>query len=145
MVRAKYRYIVAQIRCNHRPEMEPLKITSEELYSQIKTKIHKYYGDYGISCLLRLNVKYFNEKTHMCIIQATHGPHRYVTSTLPLMTVIGKEPARFRILYVGATVKQCNKFIVNFQEQYINKMVSSFKNNMERTKFMNEVKQVLNN
>lgn len=88
MVRAKYRYIVAQIRCNQRPEMQPLSISSEELYAQIKERIQKYYGEYGISSLLRLNVKYFNEKTHLCIIQATHGPHRYVTSTLPLMTVV---------------------------------------------------------
>lgn len=48
-----------------------------------------------------------------------------------------------RILYVGATVKQCNKFIVKFQEQFINKMVSSFKTDVERERFINEVKKVL--
>ncbi|XP_063709131.1 uncharacterized protein LOC134837676 [Culicoides brevitarsis] len=103
MVRAKYRYIVAQIRCNNRPPMQPLSMSSEELYGNIKERIKKYWGDYGLSCLLRLHVKYFNEKTHLCIIQATHGPHRYVTSTLPLMTMVGKEPARIRIFAIHYT------------------------------------------
>lgn len=88
MVRAKYRYIVIQIRCNNRSEFETLSFSSESLYGQLKEKIRKYYGEYGLGSLLRLNVKYFNDKTHMCIIQATHGPHRFVTSILPLMTVV---------------------------------------------------------
>lgn len=89
MVRAKHRYIVTQIRINNRPDYEALSLDSQTLHNQIREKVHKLWGDYGAASILRLVVKYYNEKTHLCIIQVNHSACRNVSSVLPLMTLVG--------------------------------------------------------
>lgn len=109
MVRAKQRYIVAEVRAD---KSLSFHIDSEMINKQIREKIQQFWGDYGYSCLLRLNIKYLNDATRICIIQVNFDAIKFVTSTLPLLTVVGKALARLRILYVGATIKQCKKFII---------------------------------
>lgn len=63
----------------------------------------------------------------MILIRCSHGPHRFLTSILPLQTAAGKkELATFRILYVGATIRQCKKHIVKHQHQFIRNTLESF-------------------
>lgn len=113
MVRAKQRYILVEVRPN---TLGPFHLDSETVNKQLRDKIQHFWGDYGTACLLRLNVKYLNDKTRICIIQVNFDAARFVTSTLPLMTVVGKVLARFRILYVGATIKQCKRFIIKYHQ-----------------------------
>ncbi|XP_049293941.1 ribonuclease P/MRP protein subunit POP5 [Anopheles funestus] len=139
MVRVKHRYILVQIRCNERPANEPIAISSSSLYWYIMDQVKRYYGEFGCASMLRLNVIYFNAKTHLCIIQSRHGPHRFITSILPLLTVAGSEVARYRTLYVGATVKQCQKFIIKYQQRYINKTIGEYKGVIQKQKLIEDV------
>uniref|UniRef100_A0A182JUC8 Ribonuclease P/MRP protein subunit POP5 n=1 Tax=Anopheles christyi TaxID=43041 RepID=A0A182JUC8_9DIPT len=139
MVRVKHRYILVQIRCNHRPESEPVSIASYALQVYLRQQIERYYGEFGIASMLRLNVIYFNAKTHLCIIQSRHGPHRFITSILPLLTLAGTDMARYRTLYVGATLQQCNKFIIKYQQRYINKTIGNYRGLVQKQKMIEEV------
>ncbi|KAL9701480.1 hypothetical protein quinque_004921 [Culex quinquefasciatus] len=95
------RYILVQFMCNNRSETETFTLTSRQVGTFLQQRIEKYYGEFGIASMLRLHVIYFNEKTRLCIIQTRHGPHRFVTSILPLLTVADTESVRYRTLYVG--------------------------------------------
>ncbi|XP_040157907.1 uncharacterized protein LOC120897250 [Anopheles arabiensis] len=139
MVRIKYRYILVQIRCNNREDTAPVTIESNTLLKYIRENIERYYGEFGIASMLRTNVIYFNAKTHLCIIQAMHGPHRFITSILPLLTVAGPEIARYRTLYVGATLMQCNKFILKYQQRYINKTLGEYRGMGQKLKMIEDV------
>ncbi|XP_053664733.1 uncharacterized protein LOC128713886 [Anopheles marshallii] len=139
MVRVKHRYILVQIRCNDRPASEPVSISSHALFLYISEQVERYYGEFGSASMLRLNVIYFNAKTHLCIIQTRHGPHRFITSILPLLTIAGSEVARYRTLYVGATLKQCHKFIVKYQQRYINKTVGEYRGVVQKQKLIEDV------
>ncbi|XP_058067319.1 uncharacterized protein LOC131216764 [Anopheles bellator] len=139
MVRVKHRYILVQIRCNDRPESEPVSISSAALQSYIRERVEKFYGDFGVASLARLNVIYFNAKTHLCIVQTRHGAHRFITSILPLLTLADKESARYRTLYVGATLQQCHKYIVKYQQHYINKTIGSYRGLVQKQKLIEDV------
>uniref|UniRef100_A0A182S853 Ribonuclease P/MRP protein subunit POP5 n=1 Tax=Anopheles maculatus TaxID=74869 RepID=A0A182S853_9DIPT len=139
MVRVKHRYILVQIRCNDRPSDESVAISSSAVYYQINTLVERYYGEFGSASMLQLNVLYFNAKTHLCIIQTRHGPHRFITSILPLITTAGSQVARFRTLYVGATLKQCHKFIIKYQQRYINKMIGDYRGEMQKQQLIADV------
>lgn len=158
-----FRYILVQIRCNNREDTAPVTIESNTLLKYIRENIERYYGEFGIASMLRTNVIYFNAKTHLCIIQAMHGPHRFITSILPLLTVVsvrsspmcleqydtngvaisdlqaGPEIARYRTLYVGATLMQCNKFILKYQQRYINKTLGEYRGMGQKLKMIEDV------
>lgn len=57
-------------------------------------------------------VKYCNEYTRVAVVRARHGPHRLVASCLPLVTQLEQIPVSLKTLYTGATLMQCNKFLV---------------------------------
>jgi hypothetical protein len=57
-------------------------------------------------------VKYCNVYTRVAVVRARHGPHRLVASCLPLVTQLEQIPVSLKTLYTGATLMQCNKFLV---------------------------------
>ncbi|XP_035793956.1 uncharacterized protein LOC118467512 [Anopheles albimanus] len=139
MVRVKHRYILVQIRCNDRPESDPVSISSNALQNYIRERVERFYGEFGAASLGRMNVIYFNAKTHLCIIQSRHGAHRFITSILPLLTLADKEAARYRTLYVGATLQQCHKYIIKYQQRYINKTIGSCRGVVQKQKLIQDV------
>ncbi|XP_055629064.1 uncharacterized protein LOC129770341 [Toxorhynchites rutilus septentrionalis] len=142
MVRVKNRYILVQLMCNNRSDTDAFSLNSSQLNNFLRQKIEKYYGEFGVASMLRLHVIYFNEKTRLCIIQTRHGPHRFVTSILPLLTVADTESVRYRILYVGATLQQCQKFIVRYQQNYVNKMIGHYNGEAQKQRFVEEVSKI---
>ncbi|XP_055531901.1 uncharacterized protein LOC129722477 isoform X2 [Wyeomyia smithii] len=136
------RYILVQLLCNNRSETDAFELTSSHLTNFLRQKIEKYYGEFGIASTLRLYVIYFNAKTRLCVIQTRHGPHRFVTSILPLLTVADKETVRYRTLYVGATLQQCQKFIARYQQEYVNKMIGHCIGKSQKELFIQEVTEM---
>lgn len=85
-----FRYIVAEI-LPFDPNDSTKSIGSGKLTDCLMKNIQKYYGDYGLASVSNgLKVQYCNDKTLMCILRARHGPHRFLSSCLPLITVVRK-------------------------------------------------------
>ncbi|XP_058121440.1 ribonuclease P/MRP protein subunit POP5 [Anopheles ziemanni] len=139
MVRVKHRYILVQIKYDNRPKDDAPKVTSKSLSVYLRKQVSKYYGNYGAATVQRLLVMYFNAKTHLCIIRTRHGPHRFVTSVLPLLTQMDEHVFRFRTLYVGATVQQCQKFVVKYQQRYINRTIGYYQGMEQKQKMIENV------
>eukprot|EP00099_Drosophila_melanogaster_P003575 NP_001163458.1 uncharacterized protein Dmel_CG14057, isoform B [Drosophila melanogaster] len=68
----------------------------------------------------------------MAIIRCLHRGQRFVSSVLPLITLIGDVRAKFRTLYIGATIIQCNKFIVKHQKQFLDRTMGQITSAKER-------------
>jgi len=105
--------------------------------------VQKYYGDFGTASIANFGVKYFNEKHNLVIIRVSHGPHRFVTSILPLLTKAGKELARYRILYIGATIRQCQKHVIKHQHDFIRQTIGKFETDEERQSFLKGLHKAL--
>lgn len=56
----------------------------------LKKSIQKFYGDFGAASIANIGLRYYNEKHKLVIIRIPHGPHRFVTSVLPLLTKVTK-------------------------------------------------------
>lgn len=63
-------------------------VSPPELYDYFKTNVLKYYGDFGMASVGNLSVKYCDPESKLLIIRVSHGPHRFLTSILPLLTVV---------------------------------------------------------
>ncbi|KAG4073782.1 hypothetical protein HA402_001006 [Bradysia odoriphaga] len=126
MVRVKFRYVVVQIVPEDDNKKGGLAFTDLSIAQCIIKNVQKYYGDVGVAAIRSgLKCKYCNEQTRIAIIRIKHRPHRFVTSILPLIAVVGDHLVKFRTLYNGATIMHCNKFIVNFQKQFLDQKMKN--------------------
>jgi hypothetical protein len=55
----------------------------------------------------------------------------------------GKELARYRIMYIGATIRQCKTHIVKHQNEFIRQTIGSFDNEDERKEFLQSLSKSL--
>ncbi|XP_055912780.1 ribonuclease P/MRP protein subunit POP5 [Eupeodes corollae] len=139
MVRVKSRYIVVQI-IPHESCTGNVSFNDNVLTKSFLKYIKQYYGDFGVGSLEHgFRIKYCNDKTKIAIIRCRHKPHRFVASILPLITVIGDYRAKFRTLYTGATIMQCNKFIVRHQREFLDRMVGRIASAKERNDLIKSV------
>nr|CAD7573923.1 unnamed protein product [Timema californicum] len=108
----RLRYIALEVNPHSRSYDTPFKLKAHSLYTTIIKKIEQLYGDFGVAALKGgFIAKYCNEKTRVAFVRARHGPHRLLASCLPLVNRIENHQVMLRILYTGATLRQCYKFI----------------------------------
>ncbi|XP_013107034.2 uncharacterized protein LOC106086779 [Stomoxys calcitrans] len=139
MVRIKNRYIVVQI-IPKNAEQKVLYLKEQILAKCLLSHVQKYYGIYGLGLLEHgFRVKYCNERTKIAIFRCSHHSYRFVTSILPLIVSIGDVQAKFRTIYTGATIMQCNKFIIKHQQTYLDRMVGQIDSAKERQDMIKRV------
>lgn len=142
-----------------------LPFSDGALYSSITKSVSKYYGDLGAASIrFGLKCKYCNEQTRVAIVRIKHRIHRFVTSILPMTSVVcfkktitlivpnlkyffylrqlGAHVVKYRILYNGATIMQCNKFIVEFQKKYLDQQASTIASANQRNKLVKNVMEI---
>ncbi|XP_063921613.1 ribonuclease P/MRP protein subunit POP5 [Zophobas morio] len=118
MVRHKNRYMVIEINGESRKPTESLHLKPGSLHHSVMSMVQKLHGDFGVAAITAgFTAKYCNEKTRVAIVRCRHGPHRFVTSTLPLIRTIENKKVVVNTLYIGATIKQCFKFIRRYQQR----------------------------
>ncbi|XP_017128304.1 uncharacterized protein LOC108146723 [Drosophila elegans] len=141
MVRIKNRYIAVQI-VPHTPT-QTLRLSDHGLAKILLQNVEKYYGVYGLGMIEQgFRVKYINDQTKIAIIRCLHRGQRFVSSILPLITLIGEVRAKFRTLYVGATIIQCNKFIVSHQKQFLDRAMGHLTSAKERQDLFKRVMEL---
>lgn len=70
-------------------QQNSVSLTGTAIYQCIVKLVQKYYGDVGVGAVrTSLKAKYCNDQTRIAIIRVKHKAHRFVTSILPLASVI---------------------------------------------------------
>ncbi|XP_063620488.1 ribonuclease P/MRP protein subunit POP5 [Cydia splendana] len=133
MVRFKNRYITVEISSPMVPDNKPLSLKSRIFHETVLNKIQQLHGDFGVAAIrIGFLTKYCNENTRIAILRSRHGPHIFVTSSIPFITKIGNLDVTLRTLHVGATLKHCFKFIQRHQRAYLDTKWMSLKSDEER-------------
>ncbi|VEN50418.1 unnamed protein product [Callosobruchus maculatus] len=134
MVRVKNRYLVLQITQQDQKEtISKLQFRANSLYEAIMSKLQQLHGDFGVgSCKGGFTAKYCNEYTGTAVVRARHGPHRLVASSIPFIRIIEGKVVIVNILYVGATIRQCFKFLKNYQQKKFDEYYVTLKDEDER-------------
>ncbi|KAL1450808.1 hypothetical protein WDU94_003128 [Cyamophila willieti] len=127
MVRFKNRYLTIQIsppgntQCN-----QLVNIHSHHVYQAIRLAIKSIHGDYGLACVQNIiSVKYLNPKTRIAFIRVPFGPHKLLTSVLPVIKQIDKLSVQVSVLHVSATIRQCFKFVKDYQHRHLEQLWNS--------------------
>nr|CAD7392833.1 unnamed protein product [Timema cristinae] len=129
----KLTYIALEVTPHSRSYDTPFKLKAHSLYTTIINKIEQLYGDFGVAALKGgFIAKYCNEKTRVAFVRARHGPHRLLASCLPLITYIENHQVMLRILYTGATMRQCYKFIQKYQRSQLQRFWANLKTDKQR-------------
>lgn len=59
------------------------------IYGSLLKSVQKYYGDVGFASVkFGLKCKYCNDQTRIAIIRLKHKVHRFVTTILPLPSIV---------------------------------------------------------
>lgn len=64
---------------------------------------------------------------------------KYISKKMNFVFQIGEHRAKFRILYIGATIMQCNKFIVNFQKDCLDRAIGDIESAKDRIDFIKNI------
>jgi ribonuclease P/MRP protein subunit POP5 len=99
----------------------PLYIPDNVLTATLKELVGQIHGDFGrASVATGLRTIYSNAETRLCMIQTRHGPHRLLGSSLPFLTKIKNEKVVPRLIYTGATVRNCYQKMMEYQKEQLN-------------------------
>jgi len=97
-----------------------LDIKDYDLALAVKDLVEHIHGDFGRAAITTgLRAIYSNPETHLALIQCRHGPHRLVASSLPFLTSIGNEKLIPKLVYTGATIKNCFKRMELYQKKQL--------------------------
>lgn len=86
-----FRYVVVKVDLQNEKATN-VAFTDTALYNCITRCVQKYYGDVGAASIrFGLKCKYANEQTRIAIIRIKHRIHRFVTSILPMASVVSQK------------------------------------------------------
>ncbi|XP_014240234.1 ribonuclease P/MRP protein subunit POP5 [Cimex lectularius] len=138
MVRFKNRYITVEIKSQTNRTFKSNEITRELFH-----KVKEVFGEYGTASIQNgFSASYCNELTNVVILRVKHGPHKYITTTLPLITKIGKDIAKLRIIHVGATLRHSYMNIVRHQKTKLDRILKQAKTEEEKEALEAKVLQI---
>lgn len=84
------RYVVVKVDLQNEPK-DSVTFTDQSLYACITKCVQKYYGELGVASIrFGFKCKYCNVQTRIAIIRIKHRLHRFVTSILPMASVVSK-------------------------------------------------------
>lgn len=68
---------------------DAITLSDHSIYNCVLKLVQKHWGDLGEAAVRSgLRCKYCNDQTRIAIIRMKHRPHRFVTSVLPLASVV---------------------------------------------------------
>ena len=112
-------------------DSRPLDIKDNDLALAVKDIVEHIHGDFGRAAITTgLRAIYSNPETHLAMIQCRHGSHRLVGSSLPFLTSIGNEKLVPKLIYTGATIKNCFKRMELYQKKQLEIALVESKNEM---------------
>ncbi|CAG9860982.1 unnamed protein product [Phyllotreta striolata] len=134
MVRVKLRYIVVEINPTRKQQSSEFTVKHVSIFQALADQVQKIHGDFGAAAIRAgFVVRYINEHTRIAFIRARKGPHRFVTSVIPLIKTIEGKEVFITTLYTGATLRQCYIYLKQYQQKKLDKFCSTLNTEEEKS------------
>ncbi|XP_042297489.1 ribonuclease P/MRP protein subunit POP5 [Sceloporus undulatus] len=122
MVRFKNRYFLCEI-LSEDPRCRQL-IEERTVHTSVKNAIARIHGDFGLACCsIAFSIKYLNAYTGIVLLCCRKDFYRLLGSSLPFITHLENKnqryPCSFNTLHVGATVRTCQKFLIQYNRDQL--------------------------
>ncbi|XP_020654799.3 ribonuclease P/MRP protein subunit POP5 [Pogona vitticeps] len=135
MVRFKNRYFLCEI-ISEDPRCRQF-IEERTVHNTVKNVVAKMYGDFGLACCsIAFTVKYLNAYTGIVLLCCRKDFYRLLWSSLPFITYLENRnqscPCSFNTLRVGATIRSCQKFLIQYNRDQLLLLLRSCTNEADR-------------
>ncbi|XP_032086017.1 ribonuclease P/MRP protein subunit POP5 [Thamnophis elegans] len=122
MVRFKNRYFLCEI-ISEDPRCQQF-IEERIVHNTVKNAVARIHGDFGFACCsIAFSVKYLNAYTGVVLFCCRKVFYRLLWSSLPFITHLENRsqhcPCSFNTLHVGATIRTCQKFIIQYNRNQL--------------------------
>ncbi|XP_017538213.1 ribonuclease P/MRP protein subunit POP5 [Pygocentrus nattereri] len=135
MVRLKARYLLCEVCVSQRSKLQLLE--EKAIFQAVKSAVAKAHGEYGAALFsIGSKVTYLNAYTGVVMLRFRKAFYQLLWSALPFINSIGpqgrKVPCFFNCIYVGGTIKTCQKFLVRYDRQQLYRMLPHCKTGAEK-------------
>ncbi|XP_028566390.2 ribonuclease P/MRP protein subunit POP5 isoform X1 [Podarcis muralis] len=135
MVRFKNRYFVCEI-ISEDPHCLHL-IEERTVHNAVKNAVARIHGDFGLACCsIAFSVKYLNAYTGVVLLCCRKDFYRLLGSSLPFISHLENKnqcyPCSFNTLYVGATIRRCQKFLIQYNKDQLLLLLRNCSNEADR-------------
>jgi len=138
MVRRKERYFVCEvIYPNKSSTAQSSFISRDAILQALKESIKDCHGILGLATLEPergvVRIKHVNPTTSFVLFRCLRDHHRLFWSALTFIREIDGKDCFFNTLYVGATLRSCESFILKHHKRKLTEMLSQTRDLKERT------------
>eukprot|EP00457_Paulinella_chromatophora_P016946 gb/GEZN01017869.1/.p1 GENE.gb/GEZN01017869.1/~~gb/GEZN01017869.1/.p1 ORF type:complete len:149 (+),score=25.44 gb/GEZN01017869.1/:42-488(+) len=117
-MRFKNRYLLLEL-CLEGNKIDE-RLSANLIYKALRELLKENFGDMGLGCLLQsFQVKYFSNATNLCILRASRDNYRLLWTCATLVTSMNGTPGYFRSLYLGGTMRTCQRAAIAYNQQLL--------------------------
>jgi len=145
MVRRKDRYFVCEVVDPDAKSPSRAFISKEAILAAVTDSVRDCHGVYGLSLLELergvIRIKHANPATSLVIFRCLRAHHRLFWSALTFVRSVGGRDCFFNTLYVGATLKACESFVVKHHRRKLTETLgktTDFQRRVELQKLIKE-------
>ncbi|KAJ7309927.1 hypothetical protein JRQ81_008041 [Phrynocephalus forsythii] len=112
-------------------------IEERTVHNTVKNAIARLHGDFGLACCsIAFTVKYLNAYTGIVLLCCRKDFYRLLWSSLPFITHLENRnqscPCSFNTLRVGATIRSCQKFLIQYNRDQLLLLLHNCTNEADR-------------
>ncbi|KAL4660368.1 ribonuclease P/MRP protein subunit POP5 [Arapaima gigas] len=135
MVRFKSRYLLCEVCVSNHSDLRLLD--DQSVFSAVRTAVSRAHGDYGAALTnVSFSVKYLNAHTGVVFLRCRKSHYRILWSALSFINSLKNRgqcvPCFFNCLYVGGTIRTCQKFLIRYNTRQLHRMLPQCRSEEER-------------
>ncbi|KAL4001945.1 Rpp14/Pop5 family protein [Acanthocheilonema viteae] len=121
-------------------------VTESAIYAALCKQIGILFGDYGMAAAkLSLNVKVFDAGTATTIVRISKEFAQQLLSTIPFVYTIGGITAVLQVLFVGSSIRSCQKALVRINRKNLYSNYIAAKTDGEKKDILEAIRSVTGN
>uniref|UniRef100_A0A915AZM2 Ribonuclease P/MRP protein subunit POP5 n=1 Tax=Parascaris univalens TaxID=6257 RepID=A0A915AZM2_PARUN len=142
MVKLKNRYILAEVFY----EDEGGAVTDSAIYAALCKQIAALFGDFGIAAAKSsLSVKVFDSATATSVIRISVESSQRLLASIPFVNSIGGIPAVLKVLFVGCSIRSCEKALLRINRMRLYSSLKSATNKSEEKELLDAIRATTGN
>ncbi|CAD5116762.1 unnamed protein product [Dimorphilus gyrociliatus] len=139
MVRFKHRYLVAEVNFAD-GRLYDQNLNGKMIYKCLLEALKENFGDYGYGSIkTNLRVKYVNPYTRIAKIRCKRDMKDMVQAAMFFIKKVENVPAIFRTLHCAGSMRSCQKFLVEYNQQELAKIVRACKDPEEKRQMLRSI------
>jgi len=151
MVRRKDRYFVCEVidpnnlSFSSSSSFGRSSISRETIQASLTDSVLDCHGIHGLAVLEPergvVRVKHVNPATSVVIFRCLRAHHRLFWSALTFIRSIGEKECFFNTIFVGATLKSCERFVIKHHRRKLTEMLGKTKDMNRRVELQRMIKE----